>query len=185
MIVDNGLNIYTIKSIDQHEANSNVYLPPIYKVFVNTYNVGRGRHNDSYSYLHEKINQKLRLIETVYLPDPENVMFGDLFSIEEALEVNARFSNGEDGIPQEYFIIGEDGTGHYLFLVGRDESNRDQIFIEAPDLRFPGGKRITKLANNIFDFIRSFVFIEREGYNIQYSELYKKWGESFWRGHNK
>jgi hypothetical protein len=49
---------------------------------------------------------------------------------------------------------------------------------------FSDGSRYKFLSDNIFDFIKniSYYELERIGYGIDnYTLLYKKWGEDFWR----
>ena len=69
-------------------------------------------------------------------------------------------------------------------MVGIGEDNKDQIFIESSDLSFSGGERVTKIFDDVYQFMRSFLIVEIEsgiGFGIEYSQLYKNWSEDFWR----
>lgn len=185
--IQNGLNIYPInpKINNQGKDEHGVTLPPFYSLFLNTYSVGKSQPKNSIVYLDERYNEKLGLVRCVYDPDPENVVLGNLFQVSESKEIQLRVFEKSDPIfDMNVFLIGEDGTGHYFFMVGIGKDNADQIFIESSDLTFPGGNRLTKLADNIFDFMKSFNLREIEdgiGYGVEYNQLYKNWNENFWR----
>ncbi len=188
-IVQNGLNLYPMRDLDDeylHKySNLPFSLPVIYELFLNTYKLGKSQKKSPVEYLDLRYNEFLGLTRIEYKPDPDYITFGNLFTLEESLEIMSRvFSEDKEIEENELLVIGEDGTGHYFFMVGLGDQNRDQIFVESADLSFSGDSRFTKLANNIFDFMRSFNRIEIDegiGYGVEYDQLYKNWGEDFWR----
>jgi hypothetical protein len=75
--------------------------------------------------------------------------------------------------------IADIGLGGGLFLATR-QSEVDNIVLSIWD-RDPVYE---KLADNIFEFVRGLVLQpvkESELVEIKYSQLYKNWGEDFWR----
>lgn len=185
-VIDNGLNLYPLQVLSRtKKVVSGIELPPIYSSFLNIYQVGKEQPMFAQVYLDEKYNEKLGLTRCINEKYPDIVSLGGLFLPEESVEIMSRVYSSDDSIhSQDLFLIGEDGTGHYFYMVGIGEYNKDEIFIESSDLTFSGGERVTKLFDDIYQFMRSFLVIEIDsgiGYGIEYSQLYKNWGEDFWR----
>ena len=65
-----------------------------------------------------------------------------------------------------------------FIVVGFGKNNLDQIFIQNQSEQI-----IEKISDNIFEFCRRINLVpEKDGcFFNEYNELYKKWGESFWR----
>lgn len=188
-VIENGLNLYPLanKGLNGNKTNTAAQhqLPPVYKVFTQVYQLGREQSLNSPMYFDERYNEKLSVSRLIYSPNPENVIFGNLFNLDESLEIEDHLFELDDPIREmNVRIIGEDGTGHFFFMVGIASDNMDSIYIESSDFSFQGGNRLTKVAENIFQFMSSFDFIEMEdgiGYGVEYSQLFKNWGEDFWR----
>jgi len=185
-VIDNGLNLYPVRPLDKTVKEvENVELPPIYSSFIKLYQIGKAQNMLAHVYLDERYNEKLGVARCVNEKYPDSVFLGGLFLPEESIEIMSRIYSSDDSIyEQGLFLIGEDSSGHNFFMVGTEKTNKDQIFIESTDLSFPGGERITKLFDNIYQFMRSFLIVEIEsgiGYGVEYSQLYKNWGEDFWR----
>jgi hypothetical protein len=185
-IINNGLNLYPIRHQNEKRVNGDRFiLPPIYSAFLDVYHVGRKQLMNSELYLDDRYNEKLGLTYCVYEPDPENISLGSLFLPEESEEIMHIVFSSDDPIhTMDLFLIGEDGMGHNFFMVGTGSDNLDQIYIESSDYSYKGGERITKLSDNIFQFLKSFLIVEIEGgigYGVGYDKLYKNWGDDFWR----
>jgi hypothetical protein len=93
------------------------------------------------------------------------------------------YSKDDEVFTHGYFPFGEDCTGHFILMVGIGEDNYEKIYVESPDESFQEGERFTLIANNMFEFIRGFEYIEKENLadGIKHSQLYRNWGEDFWR----
>jgi hypothetical protein len=185
-VIDNGLNLYPLRSLSEvKKVVSDIDLPPIYSSFLNIYQVGKEQPMFAQVYLDERYNEKLGVARCVNEKYPDNVSLGGMFLPEESVEIMSRIYSSDDSIySQDLFLIGEDGTGHFFYMVGIGEDNKDQIFIESSDLSFSGGERVTKIFDDVYQFMRSFLIVEIEsgiGFGIEYSQLYKNWSEDFWR----
>jgi hypothetical protein len=185
-VIDTGLNLYPLESLKANRKEvEGVTLPPIYASFQNTFKLGKSQQLVAHVYFDERYNEKLGVARCINEKFPDHIFFGGLFLPNESIEVMKRVYNQDDPIrSQDLFLIGEDASGHNFFFVGTGALNKDQIFIESGDLSFPGGERVTKIFDNIFQFMRSFLIVEIEngiGYGVEYNQLYKNWGEDFWR----
>jgi hypothetical protein len=185
-VIDNGLNLYPLRSLNETiKGVANITLPPIYTSFLSLFQVGKDQKMLAQVYLDERYNEKLGVARCVNEKYPDNVFLGSLYLPEESVEITSRIYDANDSIhDQDLFLIGEDASGHNFFMVGTGEFNNDQIFIESTDLSFPDGERITKLFDDVYQFIGSFLIVEIEsgiGYGVEYEQLYKNWGEDFWR----
>jgi len=183
-IIKQGLEIFLIEKKSKEELDSKL-LPSIYKSFITNYKVGRDATLKPIVYFDSRYNEKLSVARLTYIPNPGEIVFGCFFSIEESEEIMSRvFVDDDKNLLNACRLIGEDGTGHYFIMVGVSEENMDQIFIESTDKSFSGGERLTKVSNDIYSFINDFAFVEMEegiGYGVEYNQLYKNWGEDFWR----
>jgi len=182
-IIKQGLEIFSIDKKSKVELESKM-LPPIYKSFISNYKVGRETTLKPIVYLDSRYNEKLSVARLIYIPNPGEIVFGCFFSVEESEEIMSRLFVEDRSLLNDFMLVGEDGTGHYFIMVGISEENMDQIFIESADKSFSGGERLTKVSNDIYNFINDFAFVEMEqgiGYGVEYSQLYKNWGEDFWR----
>lgn len=183
-VIDNGLNLYPVRSLNAKVTGVDaINLPPIYFSFLNLFQVGKEQRMLAHVYLDERYNEKLGVTHCVNEKYPETVFLGGLFLPEESMEIMSRVYSFDDPIHKEdLFLIGEDASGHNIFMVGKGEHNKDQIFLESTDLSFPGGQRITMLFDDVYEFMRSFLIVEIGiGYGVDYDQLYKNWGEDFWR----
>lgn len=157
-------------------------LPPLYKLFISTFHIGRKKLDIDGCFL-PQTKHVVGILDQVYLPMPDLLVVEDFFSIDEARVALESAYGNDDSIHQEgYWPIAECAL-NIIMLVGTKQENLDQIFIENFSL-FSDGSRYKFVSNNIFEFVRGMVFVEFEriGYGIgDYGELYKKWGEKFWR----
>ena len=169
----------------QKKTVNGINLPPIYSSVLNVYQVGKEQPMFAQVYLDERYNEKLGIAHCVNERYPDNVSLGGMFLPEVSVEIMSRIYSLDDSIySQDLFLIGEDGTGHLFYLVGIGENNKDQIFIESSDFSFSGGERVTKIFDDVYQFMRSFIIVEIEsgiGYGVEYNQLYKNWAEDLWR----
>lgn len=163
-------------------------LPPLYGLFMKLYNLRKVGFLNSVVYRYTE-TQRRTLIDIVYLHD-DHIGYGEFFSVEEAAEATEGAFNDEQRafLEGKYRVIGVDGSGHHLFYVGVDPAtNQDQIFVDTElfDGIVEDLLRLTKIADNMFEFMNGFAFVEEPEPTIfpgvTYDMLYQNWGENFWR----
>lgn len=167
--------------VELFEIENSIKLPALYKEFLKSFHTEKVLPE---LYFQPEFKNTSGIGRFYYLPKIEDLFLGEIFSLEKALEVRNRLYGKEDEVfTQGYFPFGEDGTGHFILMVGIRERNFEKIYVESPDQSFQEGERFTLLANNIFEFIRGFEYVEREKLSngVNTSQLYRNWGEDFWR----
>jgi hypothetical protein len=183
-IIKRGLELFSVREDINSVSFDGGSLPPIYKSFVLNYEASRSKGVNPVLYLDDRYDEKMSLVRLRYIENPDYVSFGCFFSLEESIEIMSFAFNENKDLLKNYRLIGEDASGHYFLAVGLNKNNLDQIYIESSDLSFPGGERFTLIAQDIYQFINRLAFVEMEdgiGYGVEYSQLYKNWGEDFWR----
>jgi hypothetical protein len=160
-------------------------VPPIYKVYLETFILGRNKPLKNVYYLNPEYDKKSVLGRHECSIDSENLFIADLFSFEESLEIyNRIYKDNEDTDKRLFFPFGEDSSGHNLLVICLEGNDTEKVFLESPDESYKKGEKISLLADNVFEFIRSLVLVEMEegvGFGIRYNQLYKNWEENFWR----
>ena len=162
------------------ETNNKIKLPPLYKIFLETFQVGRRKTiiPNNYSYYNKRLEMIRNFGKFKYYPD-EDVLIGEFFELAELIPIMVDIYPKEDEIwEMGLLLIGENDMNH-SFMVGINEDNQDQIFLERSDLH----PRLVFIANNIFELIRGFSIQPQERLLGQYkfNQLYRNWGEDFWR----
>ncbi len=167
--------------VELFEKGNSLKLPVLFKEFLKSFHINK-LLTEEYSL--PQYRYTFGTGELNYVPKIEDLFLGEMFSLEKGLEVRKRlYSMADEVFIEGYFPFGEDGTGHFILMVGIGENNFEKIYIESPDQSFQEGERFTLLANNIFEFIRGFEYVERGKLNndVSYHQLYRNWGEDFWR----
>jgi hypothetical protein len=170
-----------ILDVELFEIENSIKLPILYKEFFKSFHINKVLIEE---YLLPQYKYTFGTGELNYIPKIDDLFLGEIFSLEKALEVRNRLYNEKDDVfTRGYFPFGEDGTGHFILMVGIGENNCEKIYVESPDQSFQEGERFTLLANNIFQFFRGFEYVEIEnlGDGVTYTQLYRNWGEDFWR----
>ena len=68
-----------------------------------------------------------------------------------------------------------------FIVVGFGEQNSDKIYIQDET-----EQTIIEIAENLFEFCRRVSLIpEKRSFFNDFDELYKKWGENYWRKHEQ
>lgn len=163
----------------------NIEIPPLYKIFIQQFKVGRGMIK-KVELLHPGSNKLLDIAQLVFKGKfSEYIGLYDLYNIHESVEAMKYSFDKKDEIrSMNYAIIGECIDNNSL-LVGTGKDNLDNIFLENTNLFFDNN-RIVFVSPNIFEFVINLALTEREyiGYGLDnYSTLYKNWNEEFWRVH--
>lgn len=172
----------SINDIDEtieFEEKFKILLPPIYKCFMQTFVINR-KCITLPSYFDLRYGTDYQFTIQTYQKN-DMLAFDTFFSLMETIELKKRMYIDEDEeIFREYLPIGNCGM-NIILLVGIGVENKDKIFIEVDFLE----ERMIMVANNIFDFLKSFsVTIDEFGLqhsNIDLNKMYLKFGESVWR----
>ncbi|WP_028665109.1 SMI1/KNR4 family protein [Runella zeae] len=167
--------------VELFEKESNIKLPVLFKEFLKSFHIDKVFPE---VYFLSKFKDTFGSGRLYYIPKIEDLFLGEIFDLEKGLDVRNRLYSVEDEVfSYGYFPFGQDSTGHFILMVGIGTNNLEKIYVESPDESFQEGERFTLLANNIFEFIRGFEYVEREKLSddIKYNQLYRNWGEDFWR----
>jgi hypothetical protein len=173
-------DIREIIDVSRLENEYQVSFPPLYKLFCQLFDAGEFKVEE---YLHPTLKEKLICSGTYYFPKglgENNIGITSLYSVDMVLKkrLNVEGYTDED-LDRGLIRIADIGLGGGLFLATR-QSEVDNIVLSIWD-RDPVYE---KLADNIFEFVRGLVLQpvkESELVEIKYSQLYKNWGEDFWR----
>lgn len=181
------LDLLTIQSdwknvkaqIDRFEQQTHIVLPPVFKTFLYTYDTKNVNKAELLAYYHPTYDANIQFYQSEF-NDDENIILYALFELESVPALMKQVYREDDDIwKQNVLSIGECNDQGYL-MVGIGEQNAESIYIEY------GHKnpRMTKIADNIFDFflghtIRPVVSDLPDGVDL--SRLYKNYGEDFWR----
>jgi len=166
------------QKIVEFEQLNDVIFPPYFKSFIENYETGIPIE-DIISRLN-KFNEKSCIITSYYLPDKDNIAFYNFFELDEIMSnMKAVYPEDHEIWNQDFIAFGECAFQIYL-LVGTGEHNKDQIYAEAATEKV----KLRFLCDNIFDFFRDYIVeVDEsclpEGKTV--NDLYRNWGEDFWR----
>lgn len=161
--------------IESLEKQAGIVLPPIYKFFVQSFYLGEKQIYRE-QYYNEFYKDYFDCSSYIYTSN-EDVGFSHIIEIENSF--NVWNSNGLGDICYEkklFPII----SGNFSSYVGLEKDFEDKIIMLKPG--FKNSEII--LSDNIFEFVRGIEILElKEDFmmDIKYSQLYKNWGEDFWR----
>lgn len=164
--------VITLNSL---EEKYEITLPPIYKLFAQTFEL-TGSDEMSEKYFDLRYDDYYYCSTVVYEPEPDIILFGGFNSVENAL----KFQANDEAWGEEGYLPISSWTYRGIVL-GIKEGIKDQVFFDEMD----SNPRFRKIADNIFEFVQNLVFhpMDEELLNegISFSNLYKTWGEDFWR----
>jgi len=160
-------------------SNANIIIPTIYKVFIETYFIGRGKFKQ-FEYFDNRFNKKRNFLNKAYRPLDEDILVYEFLSLKEITRImtNENKNFDFDGIDFKKTIpIGECDDSRLLFL-GVDSENLDEILIEDRHSDY----KMSPIAKNIFDFITDIeLFYEDTIQGFSPEIFYKNITEDFWR----
>ena len=166
--------------IDKLENVLGFELPTLYKIFVETFELGDGNVNYK-NYHNPKNNRILPCVSIVFFPENGNneVYFNGLFNEDELLNDWENYTKtSKEWLKFGLLRIGDIGIGGGLYI-GTKISMREKIYRVVWDWN----EDFDFLAGNIFEFYKKLKteedFSNMEEY--KYSQLYKNWDEDFWR----
>lgn len=164
-------------NINELQIKYNFSLPPIYRIFSETFCLGESNVLRE-TYLLESENDYFDCKSYNYFFDEENIGFSHFIEIEKAFEVFKSGGLSDLIYEMNYFpIASSDGNGLYVGTMGLEI---DKIFWDRADGNMP-----KIVASNVFEFLKDIIIENvKEEYlygNVKHSQLYKNYGEDFWR----
>lgn len=167
-----------ILNIEVLEAENHITLPPIYRAFITTFKA----HFPNFQFGIGKEEEKVNLIFPKYFYGTSK----QEFSIDDNSICPMNFKEPEELLSFDRDDMWAGWEGDIIFIadhsywgglmLGISKHNADKIYHQ------DGGP--TKLiANNIFEFLKDIYYVaDRDDFpNLQLSNLYRNWGEKFWR----
>ncbi len=184
MKMKNGLELIKANSelldIQKLEEMNNLVLPPVYRMFASYFRLDEFGYE---KYFSSKYSDYFQLTGVYYEPkglEENNIGITGLYSIEKVFEHYKNLQGyTDDDIEKKLIKIADIGYGGGIFI-GTEGDNTDSIFLHSWD-REP---QYELLARNIFKFLQSIKQIELPEEDLietKYSQLYKNYGEDFWR----
>jgi hypothetical protein len=169
------------------ELKFGVRLPPLYKLFAQSFQLGQEAFQLEKFYNPTK-DLYSRIESVGYAPG--DIAGNDVLSIDFFMDVNEVLMAWDNGLKNEIewrekglikigvFAYPND-AGIYL---GVRENNEDEIWRVAWDWS-GAGERCAKISNNVFDFVRGFEshLIQFNLKNINVNDLYRNWNEDYWQ----
>ncbi len=180
--METGYSLLKGKLIDEKtdikliESSLGFSLPPLYKLFIETFYVGEKNLFTEKVFI-SSLGYFRDLSYYYFLHNGETIGFSYFINIEKAIEVYSSNYLTDYHYERNYFPFAvSDGGG---LCVGTKDEEIDKIVWDDPY----GGYQV--IANNVFEFIRGIKvdFLEEENLygGIKYSQLYKNYGEYFYR----
>lgn len=155
---------------------SGVTLPPLYHFFSQLFEVGDETFK-KISYLED--NELCQLGTWTFRVNGEKIHLEEFLSLDKILASFPVASQDNEWIKHKLLrvaYLGQAGFGG-LYL-GCSSNNLDEIWVFNSDSEC----QFTKVSENIFTFLKQISFDTEFGdFESDYSNLYKNWGEDFWR----
>ena len=183
-----GLELFKVRTanfvdIEALEKKFKIVIPPIYRLFIQNFEeeISVDRYFHPISNRELKCNAIKFINDDGGIDDDDRVTFKNFGKTEESLEMYFSGNHYWDELYDEegdLLPIGSSQSSD-IFALGFKGKRKDQIIMF--DELHPDG--LWKVSDNIFEFIRRLRLVELNSlyHNKQYSQLYKNWGEDFWR----
>lgn len=148
-----------------------ISLPPIYRLFVETFDIGE----DQIKY--DKLiveNSLYKKCITYFIYELNNeIVFAGFNELSKVLYLQKEV---DEWVDKAYLPIGYCGFNGGI-LLGTKGIEIDKIILH----NFDREPYFTIIANNIFEFVRGLVLVPNSLDEFNPSSIYKNWGEDFWR----
>ena len=172
-------SLLSFLSVKDGKENSQLVLanyPPIYNIFITTYNVDESLYNFLVTYINYDGNFDSFGSFYYNLNDNYNALeWNTFFNLKELQDVVGVIDHIVDHSKVKLAYIGL--LSGYPICLGLNGENSDKIFFPGDNIYENG---LIKLADNIFEFCKKFTFTIDPEY-INPSNLYKNWNEDIWR----
>ncbi|MEM9339889.1 MAG: SMI1/KNR4 family protein [Bacteroidota bacterium] len=165
--------------VSRLENESNIKLPESYKRFMRCYRLGKGSLNKQ-NYLDSDINMQLPLISYSFNGDSSFLEMDAFLDVETALQDRPYDDNllGEKALNlmQIAYTSVPSGGGVYI---GLNPDNHGKVYKVDWDGSKDNGAIV--IADDVFDFVSKLKSKQITANGVDFSKLYKNWGEDFWR----
>lgn len=181
--MNSGFDLFTARNEDSQidiaslEAQNNFTLPPLYKLFIEIFMTGE-KYVRREQYFEPGYKDLFDCKSYNFYFEGENIGFSHFIEIEKSFQIYSSGSLSDRDYQNRYFPIGSaDGSGLCLGTLSQDA---DKIFWDRSD-----GNPPKLVAQNIFKFVSEIKIapVQKDSLygNIELSQLYKNWGDKFWR----
>ena len=157
----------------------NVKFPPLYKVFQETYDVESYNGEGSFSFYVKSENRGFNFGTYIFEFGDVDVGLGNFIHPKDVKRIMKEALNEENDVlilNNKLIPIGITNFNEFI-VVGYGEKNLDKIYIQDHS-----EQTIIELTENIFEFSRRVNLIpKKRSFLNNFNELYKKWGEDYWR----
>lgn len=171
----------SVLDISELEEKHEIKLPPIYRSFITVF-------KPYFAHIKYKFTDRDgfgSFVVPIYSSQVKNIYShsDDELAFESFRNITQLFScpRSNQGYLKDYLLIASHGYAGGL-LLGIGKENSDQIFHTADTTV------IEPMANNIFELIQKFQLVDYhfiEQPKVDEQQLYKLWGEDFWRVKNE
>jgi hypothetical protein len=167
------------------ENQNNIFLPPVFKLFLNTYELSSTGLIEGENVWNSSYNGKWALGTFSYIPF-KNLILYNFIEIFEISNIMSNMFDKSDEIWDMQVIPIAECFGQELLMLGIGKENQDRIYLETnkpfdSDIK----NRLMPICNNIFEFFQNLQWEIDEGMFPlglnSTSQLYRNWGEDFWR----
>lgn len=170
-------------AIAEAENELGFFLPPLYKLFIEYFETGKGSFVNDF-FLNPKRNENYILNVPLYEPLKDNekwfLSVSNFDNIDKVVNDWKSYLRYEKEWMEFNFLrIADIGQGGGLFISTKND-DLDVIYQVVWDFK----EQYFKVADNIFDLVRGFVMQDINEFiadNYKVSQLYKNYGDDFWR----
>ena len=180
-----GLELFKSKSKDSnYEELKKIFdfsSIPLFKLFISSFELGVSNLK-RHQFLDTKFNNVVPCSSVLIQSEriSGEYFFSGFFNENELMNDWESYSiDSHEFLEYGLIRIGDIGIGGGIFIGTKDEK-KDKIYL----VNWGEDEDYTLLADNIFEFARSLVVVLDKSNmesGIEYSQLYKNWGEDFWR----
>ena len=171
-----GFNEDVSKEIGDFENIMDFNLPPLYKLFYQTYDISTNFYTYPRSYLNPKFNKKSSIpINLKYEIGKINMPAFEYF-MDLKISIQAYKNYSEFNLNEHKLLPIIKLSNEMIINVGYGSANLDDIILLESD----SDNLFKKLGENIFHFLRGVILSDSQTSNT-YNKLYLNWNEDFWR----
>ena len=162
-----------------------IKFPPLYKAFQETYDIASYNGESSFSFFINSENRGFNFGTYIFEFGDADVGLGNFIHPKDVNRIMKEVLDEENGVDKlildsQMLPIGITNFNEFI-VVGFGEQNSDKIYIQDET-----EQTIIEIAENLFEFCRRVSLIpEKRSFFNDFDELYKKWGENYWRKHEQ
>ena len=171
-------NTDKLVNLEELEQTYNIKIPPIYKSFLNMFYMEENDICIDRVYVEDK-NYKFDFSHIFSTYDPDDIIIVGLITIEKSLKRRKDIYSPDSAVIQNGYIPFIDTVLDIVIHIGTQGEETDMVIFD-----YDGGD-CRNMGINVFEFVQSLVLYEVKDedmpFGIKKSDIYKNWGEDFWR----